>query len=82
VLDELGALGLVAGGPGRHVGPGGDTTGPNPVDCGRPGSKIQVVTDRAGLPFAVGVPTANVYDSRALQPMRLVPRPPEVCAMR
>ncbi|GAA1308888.1 hypothetical protein GCM10009634_73350 [Saccharothrix xinjiangensis] len=50
-------------------------TGPNPVDRGKPGSKIHVVTDRAGLPLAIGVSAANLHDSQALQPMlRAIPR--------
>ncbi|TYC07386.1 transposase, partial [Micromonospora sp. MP36] len=50
-------------------GKGGDLTGPNPVDRGKPGSKIHVVCDRAGLPLAVMVTAANVHDSQLLLPM-------------
>ena len=30
-------------------------TGPSPVDRGKPGSKIHVLSDREGLPLAVAV---------------------------
>ncbi len=74
VLDELGSRGggPVAGDPGRRSGPsekGGSMTGRNPVDRGKPGSKIHVVSDRAGLPLAVGVSAADLHDSQALKPM-------------
>lgn len=50
-------------------------TGPNPVDRGRAGSKIHIVSDGAGLPLAVGVPAANLHDSQALKPMLMaIPR--------
>lgn len=50
-------------------------TGPNPVDRGKPGSKVHIVSDRAGLPLAVGVSAANLHDSQALKPMlRAIPR--------
>ncbi|MBP2334735.1 AcrR family transcriptional regulator [Saccharothrix coeruleofusca] len=45
----------------------GDMTGPNAVDRGRPGSKIHIVSDRAGLPLAVGVSAANPHDNQALE---------------
>ncbi len=52
-------------------------TGPNPVDRGKPGSKIHVVSDRAGLPLAVGVSAADLHDSQALKPMLMaIPRDP------
>ncbi|WP_262285489.1 IS5 family transposase [Micromonospora sp. MA102] len=44
-------------------------TGPNPVNRGKPGSKIHVVCDRTGLPLAVVVTAANVHDSQLLLPM-------------
>ncbi|MEW2330611.1 transposase [Micromonospora chersina] len=44
-------------------------TGPNPVNRGKPGSKVHVVCDRAGLPLAVMVTAANVHDSQLLLPM-------------
>jgi transposase len=44
-------------------------TGPNPVDRGKSGSKIHVLSDRAGLPLAVAVSAANIHDSYALKPL-------------
>jgi transposase len=44
-------------------------TGPNPVDRGKPGSKIHVLSDRAGLPLSLGVSAANTHDSQALKPL-------------
>jgi transposase len=44
-------------------------TGPNPTDRGKPGSKIHAVSDRAGIPLAVGISAANTHDSHALQPL-------------
>jgi IS5 family transposase len=36
--------------------------GANPVDRGKPGSKLHLITDGAGLPLAVAVTAANVND--------------------
>src|SRR5690606_21461105 len=47
----------------------GDLTGPNPTDRAKPGSKLHVLTDRAGIPLAVAVSGANVHDSQALKPL-------------
>jgi transposase len=44
-------------------------TGPNPVDRAKPGSKLHVLSDAAGIPLVVGVSAANTHDSQALQPM-------------
>ncbi len=44
-------------------------TGPNPVDRGKPGSKLHVLTDAAGLPLAVATSAANTHDSLALIPL-------------
>jgi len=44
-------------------------TGPSPVDRGKPGSKLHVLTDAAGLPLAVAVSAANTNDQQALQPL-------------
>lgn len=49
-------------------------TGPNPVDRGKPGSKIHVLSDRAGLPLSVAVSAANTNDADALKPLvRAIP---------
>ncbi len=44
-------------------------TGPNPVDRGKPGSKIHVLTDGGGLPLVVGVSAANLHDSQGFVPL-------------
>jgi IS5 family transposase len=46
-------------------------TGPNPVDRGKSGSKIHVLSDRAGLPLSVAVSAANINDAHALKPLVL-----------
>ncbi|MFE5524007.1 IS5 family transposase [Streptomyces virginiae] len=48
---------------------GGELTGPSPVDRGRPGSRMHVLSDANGLPLLVGVTAANTHDSLALKPM-------------
>lgn len=53
---------------GEHEGPEkGELTGPNPVDRGKYGSKIHLVTERTGLPLSVGISGANVHDSETLK---------------
>ncbi len=55
---------------GQHEGPQrGDLTGPNPVDRGKKGAKIHLITDRAGLPLSMAISGANLHDSQALQPL-------------
>ncbi|MFI6513714.1 IS5 family transposase [Streptosporangium sp. NPDC050855] len=49
----------------------GEHTGPSPVDRSKPGSKLHVLSDAAGLPLVVGLSAANVHDSRRLKPMVL-----------
>lgn len=44
-------------------------TGPNPVDRGKSGSKIHVLSDRAGIPLSLAVSAANTNDSYALKPL-------------
>jgi transposase len=41
----------------------GNLVGANPVDRGKPGSKLHLVTDGHGLPLAVAVTAANVNDA-------------------
>jgi hypothetical protein len=48
---------------------GGSLTGPNPVDRGKPGSKIHVLTDRNGLPLSLAVSAENLHDSQAFEPL-------------
>ncbi|PZP43791.1 MAG: IS5 family transposase [Azospirillum brasilense] len=50
--------------PGKK---GGETTGPNPTDRGRPGSKHSLVTDAKGTPLGLIVAPANQHDSRLLE---------------
>ncbi|MFI7123863.1 IS5 family transposase [Amycolatopsis sp. NPDC049868] len=74
VLDELGGQGVIDW--SRAVCDGasvrakkGDLTGPTPVDRGKSGSKVHVLSDRAGLPLSVAVSAANTNDSYALKPL-------------
>lgn len=46
---------------------GGERTGPNPTDRGRPGSKRHIITDANGIPLAVQLTAANVHDSRVFE---------------
>ncbi|MFE0701085.1 IS5 family transposase [Streptomyces sp. NPDC058872] len=46
-------------------------TGPNPVDRGKAGSTLRVLTDAPGLPMVVRVSAANVNDVQALRPLIL-----------
>src|SRR5690606_19288028 len=48
---------------------GGAMTGPNPVDRGKPGSKLHVLTDRGGLPLATGISAATTPDGFAVKPL-------------
>lgn len=52
-----------------HEDDNGDLTGPNPVDRGKYGSKIHLITERTGLPLSVGISGANLHDSQALVPL-------------
>lgn len=52
----------------RHGGgeKGGEKTGPNPTDKGKPGSKHHLLVDRKGVPLTVLLTAANVHDSKVL----------------
>ncbi|MFX0574363.1 IS5 family transposase [Nocardia nepalensis] len=74
VLDELGSAGLIDW--SRAVidaasvrAKKGSMTGPSPVDRGKSGSKIHVLSDRAGIPLSVGISAANTNDAEALKPL-------------
>lgn len=55
---------------GEHAGhEKGDLTGPNPVDRGKYGSKIHLITERTGLPLSIGISGANMHDSQGLEPL-------------
>ena len=41
----------------------------SPVDRGRPGSKMHVLSDANGLPVVVGLSAANTHDSTQLLPL-------------
>lgn len=44
-------------------------TGPSPVDRGKPGTKIHVLTDAAGLPLQTAISAANTWDGHAVAPL-------------
>ncbi|MFN0132481.1 MAG: IS5 family transposase [Phycisphaerales bacterium] len=52
-----------------RAGRGGDATGPNPVDRGKPGSKHHILTDADGTPLVATVTAANVSDGTMLLPL-------------
>lgn len=45
----------------------GDHVGANPVDRGKPGSKLHVACEGSGLPLAVVVTAANINDGMLLE---------------
>ena len=57
------------GQPQRPGQKGGEQTGPNPTDRGKPGSKYHLVVDRNGIPLAVRLSAANSHDSTQLLPL-------------
>ncbi|MFF3275572.1 IS5 family transposase [Streptomyces chrestomyceticus] len=77
VLDELGVRGKVdwtsaiVDAASVRAKKGGSPTGPNPVDRGKKGSKLHVLSDAQGIPLAVAVSGANMHDSLALKPLVL-----------
>ena len=81
VLDELGSQGLIDwsravldGASVRALIRGILLTGPYPVDRGKSGSKIHVLSDRAGVPLSVAVSAANTNVADALKPLvRAIP---------
>lgn len=46
---------------------GGEHTGPNLTDRGRPGTKRHLIVDRHGIPLGVLLSGANVHDSRVFE---------------
>ena len=48
---------------------GGSATGPSPVDRGKTGSKLHILTEANGLPLSVAVSGANTHDMNALKPL-------------
>lgn len=63
----------------RHSGgkKGGEATGPNPTDKGKPGSKHHFLVDRQGIPLSFALTAANVHDSRVFEELldRIPPIP-------
>ena len=56
---------------------GGQKSGPNPTDKGKPGSKRHLlVVDRGGVPLAVMVTTPNVHDSMMFEELVDAIEPP------
>lgn len=55
----------------RSLQKGGLLTWPNPVDRGKKGSKLHVLSDAQGVPLTVAVSGANMHDSLALKPLIL-----------
>lgn len=53
----------------RHGGgeKGGDKTGPNPTDKGKPGTKHHLLVDRKGISLSLLLTAANVHDSKVLE---------------
>ena len=47
----------------------GRATGPNPVDCGRAGTKHHLLVDREGVPLAATISAANIHASKLLEQM-------------
>jgi transposase len=48
---------------------GGELTGPDPVDRGKPGSKLHLLSDANGLPLVAGVTAANTHDNAMFIPL-------------
>ncbi|WP_443068996.1 IS5 family transposase [Streptomyces sp. NBC_01278] len=77
VLDELGVRGevdwtsAIVDAASVRFQKGGSLTGPNPVDRGKKGSKLHVLSDVQGIPLAVAVSGANMHDSLAFKPLIL-----------
>ncbi|MFG1755712.1 IS5 family transposase [Streptosporangium sandarakinum] len=75
LLDELGARGeldwsrCAVDSISLRAMKKGELTGPNPVDRGKNGTKIHMITERAGLPISVAISAANTHDSLALEPL-------------
>ena len=46
-----------------------ESTGPNPTDRGRKGSKRHTLVDENGIPISLLLSAANQYDSMALEPL-------------
>nr|WP_179167094.1 IS5 family transposase [Streptomyces sp. 13-12-16] len=75
VLDEPGARGevdwtsAIIDAASVRTKRKGILTWPNPVDRGKRGSELHVLSDAQGIPPAVAVSGANLYDSQAFKPL-------------
>ncbi|MGX7828886.1 IS5 family transposase [Actinokineospora sp. 24-640] len=47
----------------------GEHTGPSPVDRGKPGTKMHILSDRTGMPLVTAVSRGNTHDANGLNPM-------------
>ncbi len=61
---DIGAWDVVVDSCSVRAKRGGELTGPNPTDRGKPGTKYHVVVSTDGLPLAVVPSAANVHDTR------------------
>lgn len=83
VLDEFGVHGeidwsrAILYGASVRARTRGELTGLNPVDRGRPGSKIHLLSDANGPPLVVGITAANTHDSAMFIPLPMRTMPPQ-----
>ncbi|WP_329460806.1 IS5 family transposase [Streptomyces sp. NBC_01497] len=71
-IDECGLLDLtctVFDSAHVRAKKGANSQGPSPVDRGKPGSTMHVLSDANGLPLVVGVHAGNTPDSQGLKAM-------------
>jgi transposase len=76
---------LEPGEPRQRVGArqkGGEQTGPNPTDRGKPGSKRHLLVDANGIPLALLISPANTHDSQLFAPLIDAVPPIRQCAGR
>jgi transposase len=56
-----------AGVPEHFGEKGGEETGPNPTNRGKPSTKRHILTDAGGIPLALTLSPANIHDSQHLE---------------
>jgi transposase len=75
LLDRLNAVGqldwsrAIIDSSSVRAAYGGEGTGPNPVDRGKPGTKHHILTEAQGIPLAKASTPANVPDINGLVPL-------------
>ncbi|MGV9261316.1 IS5 family transposase [Streptomyces sp. NPDC003703] len=69
VLDDLDWTSAIVDAAGVRAKLGGAPTGPNPVDRGKKGSELHVLSEARGIPLTIAVSGANTHDSQALKPL-------------